>query len=426
MASNTNSWFTSARFGLFIHYGLFSLLERGEWTINREGIPVEEYKRLMNRFTAAKFDADQLCDLAVRCGMRYVVFTTMHHDAFRMYDSALSDFTSVKSPAKRDLTAEMIAAARKRGLKIGLYHSLNDWTDRPDAVDALEDESKYETFIRNTFDRIRELNEKYKPFDTMWYDGWWPFSAERWRSSAMNAMVREIQPNILFNGRNGLPGDFATPEQHLSAPSPWRPWEACITLNDSWGYHHGDHNWKTPGQVIDMLATVAQGKGNLLLNVGPRGDGSIPPETLSCLNAVADWMQKHRESVFDTEQFTYGLRERKPEHRGDWCHHGPFTIRGNNLYLLVRRWPGSELAINGIECQVKNVTLVGSGQTLKFKQSGQRVVVQGLPETDPDPVCSVLRFECDRAPSMYLSGGLRKPKADHPPYDPCQSDIAHD
>ena len=251
MTANKLDWFVQARYGMFIHFGVYSLLERAEWVLNREAIPMAEYKQLAARFTAEKFDADALCGLAVRAGMRYVVLTTMHHDGFRLYPTKLSDFCS-----KRDLVGEMVTAARKHGLRIGLYHSLNNQADQPDAVAALEDKQAYERFIANTFERFRELVTRYNPIDTLWYDGWWPFNAEGWRAEELNAMVRAIQPHILFNGRNGLPGDFATPEGHLGAPKPWRPWEACMTLNDSWGFHAGDHNWKKPGQIADMLGDL--------------------------------------------------------------------------------------------------------------------------------------------------------------------------
>lgn len=425
LTDTRTSWFTAARFGMFIHYGLFSLPERGEWVLNREQIPIEQYRALDAQFTAEHFDAEYLCDLAVRAGMRYVVFTTMHHDGFRLYDSALSDFNSVRA-CGRDLTAEIIAAARKRDLRIGLYHSLNDWTAQPDAVAALEDAQAYEAFISTTHERIRELVTRYNPIDTLWYDGWWPYNAEGWRAEAMNAMVREIQPHILFNGRNGLPGDFSTPEGHLSTPTPWRPWEACMTLNNSWGYHRGDHDWKTSGQVADMLATVAAGCGNLLLNVGPRGDGAVPPETVRVFEEVGDWLKRCGECIFDTEPFTYDLRE-PGGHRGDWCSHGPFTARGNSLYLLARRWPGSSFAIGGLQCNVNNVYLLGEerAQPVAFTQQKERVLLSGLPDAPPDALCPVLRFDCDRPPVMYLCGGMRTPRTAHPHYDPCPSDMMH-
>jgi alpha-L-fucosidase len=418
------TWFTAARFGMFVHYGLYSLLGRGEWVLNREGIPVEEYKKLADRFTAEKFDPDAICDLAIRAGMRYIVLTTMHHDGFRLYDTALSDFCTTKTAAKRDLVAETITAAKARGLKVGLYHSLNNWTDRPDAVDALEDPKAYETFIRNTHERIRELVTKYNPIDVLWYDGWWPFNAEGWRAEEMNAMVRSIQPHILLNNRNGLPGDFGTPEGHISAPNPWRPWEACMTLNDSWGYHAGDHNWKSAGDVIDLLAACAQGRGNLLLNIGPRGDGSIPQPSVTILEQVGEWLNRNGECIFDTDEFTFSLRERGA-HRGDWTAHGPLTAKGNVLYLLARRWPGIEFALSGIQCEVQRISLLADARSIRFERIGNRILVKDLPRVDPDPICSVLRIECDRPPTVYLCGGLRTPSVVHPPYDPCPSDIAH-
>jgi len=417
-------WFSEARYGLIIHYGLYSLLGRGEWVLNKEQIPIPEYQRLANRFTAEKFDADAICDLAVRAGMRYVVFTTMHHDGFRLYDTAFSDFSTAKTAAKRDLVAEMVTAARRRGLKIGLYHSLNNWIDQPDAVDALENQAAYGAFIANTFARIRELATKFNPMDVLWYDGWWPFNAEGWRSEEMNAMVRSLQPHILFNGRNGLPGDFATPEGHLGAPHPWRPWEGGIPHNDSWGFHAGDHNWKTPEQIVDLLATCAQRRGNLLLNIGPRGDGSLPEPSVRALETVGAWLKRgHEEAIFGTDAYTYDLQTRG-DHRSDWNHMGPFTAKGDAFYHLLRRYPGATYALAGIEARVRSVTLLGANLPLAFTQDGGRVVVSRLPPQPPDPLCPVLRYDCDRPPAAYLTGGLRTPRVPHPRYDPCPSEIA--
>jgi alpha-L-fucosidase len=213
-----------------------------------------DMRALAQRFNPEQFDADALCDLAVAGGMRYVNLTTMHHEGFRLYDTELSDFNSM-AVCGRDLVEEFVTAARKRGLRIALYHSLNNWYDQPDACDALENENAYEAFLAATFSRLRELVTRFNPIDILWYDGWWPFTAERWRAEAMNAMVRKIQPHILFNGRNGLAGDFGTPEGHMSAPDPWRPWEACMTLNDHWGYHCGDDNWPGSELVIAGLNT---------------------------------------------------------------------------------------------------------------------------------------------------------------------------
>lgn len=416
--------FHTWRYGLFIHYGLYSLLGRGEWVLNRERMPLADYAKLAREFTAEKFDADAIADLAVRAGMRYVVLTTMHHDGFRLYDTSLTDYCATKTAAKRDLVAEMVAACRKRGLHVGLYHSLQSWYDQPDAVAGLEDPAAYEKVIAATHARLRELLTKFNPVDVLWYDGWWPFNAEQWRAQAMNDMARGIQPQLLINGRNGLKGDFATPEGHLGYPSPWRPWEAAMTLNGSWGYHSGDHDWKTPVQVIDMLATCATARGNLLLNIGPRGDGSIPEASVKVLETVGDWLKRHGEAIFDTDTFTMDLRDRG-NHRSEWSHHGSYTARGNSLYLLARRWPGSTLTVGGLECKVQNVTLLHPQQNLKFTQQDDKLTVTGLPPQSPDAVCPVIRFDCDRPPMLYLTGGLRVPKVPHPHYDPCPSDLQH-
>jgi alpha-L-fucosidase len=417
------SWFSDARYGMFVHYGLYSLLARGEWVMNRERISRDEYAKLAGEFTAEHFDADALCDLAVRAGMRYIVLTTMHHDGFRLYDSDLSDYTTAKTAARRDLVAEVIAAARKRSLRVGLYHSLNNLYDQPDAVDALEDSAARERFIAATHARIRELVTKYNPIDVLWYDGWWPFNADGWRAEEMNRMVRSIQPHVLVNGRNGLPGDFATPEGHMGAPSPWRPWEACMTLNNSWGFHAGDHDWKTPGQVVDLLTTAANGRGNLLLNIGPMGDGTVPAESVRVLHAVGDWIRSCGECVFDTDLFTFDLQTRG-DHRSEWCNAGAFTAKGNSFYLLARKWIGPTLTLAGLECRVQRATLLRPQRELAFAQVDDKITIRNLPAESPDPVCPVIRFDCDRPPSMYLTGGMRVPRVPHPHYDPCPSEIA--
>ncbi len=421
-----NHWFTKARYGLFIHYGLYSLLGKGEWAWNREGIPFEEYKGLAQQFRAEEFDAKALCLFAKEMGMRYVVLTTMHHEGFRLYPTTLSDFHIGKTPAAgRDLVQELIDAAREQGLRVGLYHSLNNWYDQPDAVAALEEPEAYERFIQSTHARIRELVERYQPIDMLWYDGWWPFNAEGWKAEEMNAMVRKIQPDILFNGRNGLPGDFATPEGHLSAPKPWRPWEGCMTLNNNWGFHQGDQEWKSAGQVIDYLISCAQGNGNLLINVGPQGSGLIPWGSREVLTQVGNWLKINGEAIYDTELFSYDLQE-KGEHRGEWSHHGAFTVKGNDLYWNIRRWPGgTTIGFDGLQCQVLEARILGSEEPLEFTQEGRRIVFRELPLQAPNELCTVIKIKCDALPVIYLTGGLTVPSVPHPHYDPCPSDIAH-
>lgn len=421
-APNTD-WFVRARYGMFIHYGLYSQLGRGEWVMNRERLSREEMLDLARQCAPSRFNADELCDLAVAAGMRYANFTTMHHDGFCLYDSKLTEFNSQRYWG-RDLVAEFVAAARKRGLRVSLYHSLNNWWETPDAVDALENKEARRVFLDRNVARFRELLTRFNPIDVLWYDGWWPFYGEGWRASELDDMARRIQPHILVNGRHGGAGDFATPEQHMTAPKPWRPWEACITLNNHWGYHVGDHLWKSPSEVVGLLAKAACGKGNLLLNVGPRGDGSVPEESARVLKAVGSWLSKCGECIFDTDLFTWGLMDREG-HESDWSNNGPFTRKGRALYQLVRFWPGTSLTVAGLNTEVKSVSLLTQGgvRPCRFTQAEGKVVVTELPENVPDPVCPVIRFDCLEVPSIYLTGGMRVPKVPHPPYDPAPSDI---
>lgn len=419
----TPDTFADLRYGLFIHYGLYSLLGRGEWVMNRERISPAKMREIAGQFRAEHFDAEALCDLAVRAGMRYAVLTTMHHEGFRLYDTQLSDFKSTNTPCRRDLVAEFTKAARKKGLTIGLYHSLNNWFDQPDSVCALENASDYSVFIDNTFARLRELVTNYD-FDIMWYDGWWPFNAHGWQAERMNHTLRALKPGLLFNPRNGLSGDFCTPEGHMSIPSPWRPWEACLSVNRSWGYHRGDHNWKSPQDILSLLLVAAKGRGNLLLNVGPRPDGSIPQEAQSSIEAVGQWLQTNGEAIYPVEPFTMNPYHQSRAHRGDFCQHGTFTVSGNQLYLVATSWPGPEFTFCGLQCRVESVSLLGQDGAIAFKQDGDAVTLLELPEPGPGPLPTVIRFQCDAPPAIYGHGGMRVPTVPHPRYDPVHSDIA--
>ena len=421
MHANTD-WFTDARYGLFIHYGLYSLLGRGEWVMNKEEIPPAEYAKLADQLTASNFDPDWLVGKAARdWGMRYAVLTTKHHDGFCLYDSSLTDFSAPKTACGRDLVREFVDACRKHKVRCGLYHSLNDWMTTPNSVDALENpDTAYQPFIDYVHGQIRDLLTQYGPVDTMWYDGWWPFDAEGWQAQKLMDMVRGLVPGILVNGRSGLAGDFSTPEGHVSASS--GPWEACITLNDHWGYHVGEHAWKSTRTVLGMLQQCAVGGGNLLLNVGPRGDGTVPEASLDILDTVGAWLKPNGAAIYDTDAFTMDLNTRG-EHRADWCHHGGFTASGHTLYMHVTSWPGPKLVLCGLECQVTRATYLADNREIPWTQDGGTLTLTGLPATMDTTVPIVLKFEMDRPPVIYKSGGRVNPSVDHCRYDPCPSDI---
>ncbi len=415
--------FSRLRYGMFIHYGLYSMLERGEWVMNREKISPSEMESISKTFNPNRFDAGALCDLAVAGGMRYLVFTTMHHDGFRLFETDLTPYNS-HNRCGRNLTAEIVAAARDRGLKIGLYHSLNNWFDQPDGVAALENPKDYERFIANTFTRLEELVKLFNPIDILWYDGWWPFHNDGWQAERMNEQMRAIQPQLLINGRNGLPGDFGTPEGHITAPVPWRPWEACMTLNDHWGYHRSDANWKSPVEVVKMLLKCGSERGNLLLNIGPRGDGSVPEASASIIRKVGQWLAAGgAEAIADADPMPFGYAERKPGERGDWDNSGKFTVSGNTLFMTLLFNPGRTLTLTGLEMNVNAIDVMGYGP-LSFSQHEDKLDVE-LPESLEQRFCPVLRFACDRPPSLYRTGGMRIPKVKHSRYDPVAPDIAY-
>jgi alpha-L-fucosidase len=422
--SETRSWFRDARYGLFMHYGPFVFIGHDADVMNREQIPPAEYARLADRFTAERFDADDLMRRAKEWGMHYAVLTLKVHDGFCLYDSKLTKFTSVHSAARRDLAAEYVAACRKHGIKIGFYHSLNDWFTSPDSVDALERPAEcYQPFIDFVHGQFREIMSNYGKIDILWYDGTWPFDAKGWQAEKLNAMVRSLQPGILINGRCGLPGDFSTPERHI-APSDGM-WESCITLNNSWGYNRGDHDWKSAKTVAGMLQQVAAGRGNLLLDVGPLPDGSLPPESIQVFDQVGQWLKVNGEAIYDSERFTFNLRERKNE-RSDWTPFGGFTAKGNRFYLHINAWPGPRLVISGVESRVLKVTMLQTGRSFPFEHRDDGVLtVSGLPEDFDTTMPVVLRFDTATEPCIYRSFGWRNPKVPHCRYDPVPSELPH-
>ena len=270
-------WFRKARFGMFIHWGLYSQLGRHEWVMNRERIPVQEYEKLAATFKPRPQVAREWARLARESGMRYMVMTTKHHEGFCLFDSKLTDYNAARQGPGRDLVAEYVEAARSEGLRVGFYYSLMDW-HHPDGARCAKDEAARRRFVDYIHGQVRELCTNYGKVDILWYDVNWPLSVEGWEAAKMNAMVRSLQPDIILNNRSGLPEDFGTPEQHIVPERGGRMWEACMTMNDSWGYTPIDKNYKTPAQVVGMLRQVAAGGGNLLLNIGPAPDGSVPPE----------------------------------------------------------------------------------------------------------------------------------------------------
>ena len=290
------AWWHAARFGMFIHWGLYSVIGQHEWALEVEGIPIKQYELLAKQFHPKPNAARDWARLAKAAGQKYMVMTTKHHEGFCHWDTKLTDYCAPKQGPGRDLVREFVDAARAEGLRVGFYYSLMDW-HHPDGARCKTDPEARKRFVEYTHGLVRELMTNYGKIDVLWYDVDWPLTAAEWESERMNKMVFELQPEIIVNNRNGLEGDFSTPEQEVKAEKSGRAWESCMTLNDSWGFNRGDDAWKTPKEVIANLVNCARGGGNYLLNIGPKPDGSIPEESVTVLTdgwqVAADQRQGH-------------------------------------------------------------------------------------------------------------------------------------
>lgn len=381
-------WWHEAKFGMFIHWGLYSVLGRHEWAMEMEGIPAQEYEKLAKQFNPKPNAAREWAKLAKRAGQKYMVMTTKHHEGFCLFNTKTTDYCAPKQAAGRDLVKEYVDAARAEGLRVGFYYSLMDW-HHPDGARCETDEAARRRFVDYIHTHIRELMTNYGKIDILWYDVSWPLDAKGWESEKMNKMVFELQPDIIVNNRNKLPGDFATPEQRIEVAEAGRAWESCMTMNDSWGYHKADDAWKTPKQVIRNLITCAHDGGNYLINIGPKPDGSIPAESVAIMTTVGDWMDKNGSAL-------YGADVCQPTR----CRFGSFSRHGNTLFLHIQSWPGSTVALAGIMAKVKSVKLLATGKNVDFKQETYRLTFTGLPEKAPDRPITTIAIECDVAPTQ--------------------------
>ena len=377
-------WWHEARFGMFIHFGLYSVLGRHEWAMEMEGIPVAEYEQLAKRFNPKPNAARAWAKLARQAGQKYMVMTTKHHEGFCLFDTKLTGYCAPKQAAGRDLVKEYVEAARAEGMRVGFYYSLMDW-HHPDGARCATDEQARRRFVDYIHGQIRELLTNYGKIDVLWYDVSWPLDAKGWESEKMNQMVFQLQPDIVVNNRNQLPGDFATPEQKIQAED--RAWESCMTMNGSWGYQQADDDWKTSKTIVRNLIACAHDTGNYLLNIGPKPDGSIPEESVRILTSVGKWMDRNGQTIYQSEK----CQPRRSAFAG-------FSRKGNTLYMHVYFWPGETVSLGGLRNQVKSARLLASGAPVRFDQDKFRVRFSGLPAKAPDDPVTTLAIECDSVP----------------------------
>ncbi len=398
-------WWQEARFGMFVHWGIYSVIGmEASWPLYGGQYSRADYEGQMQRFNPSSFNARDLARLARRAGMRYLVLTTKHHDGFAMFDTEVSNYSVMHGPLKRDLVREVVEACRAEGLKVGFYFSLCDWHDDlypswpvtgawPFGV-IRPDPARWQAFVHFMHTQVRELLTSYGKVDILWFDGGWEHTAEEWDAPGLIAMIRKLQPGIIVNDRLPGQGDYGTPEQTIPAGGLSRPWETCMTINNTWGYNPRDHAYKSADELIRNLCRTAGGGGNFLLNVGPRSDGSIQPEFSERLEAVGDWLRVNGEAIYGT---TAGPRAAYPA--------GAVTAKGRRLYVHVFGQPTGpvNLALAGV--RVRSARCLRDGKPVPWHIGANRLVLDLQPERCATSA-TVVALETDGLPGM--PGGARR------------------
>lgn len=401
-------WFRKARLGMFIHYGLFSQLGRGEWVQTQENYSPEEYAELAKTFAPKEGCADEWCRRAKEMGAKYAVLTTRHHEGFSLWNSKVNPFNSYNY-CGRDIVREFVDACRKYDLRIGLYSSVMDW-HHPDGGTCAYDPEARARFIKYIEDLNVELLSNYGKIDVLWYDMPWPMSSsEAWDSVNRNNRLRALQPDILINNRSRMEEDFVTPEEAIKAEEgKW--WEACMTFNGfSWGYvdsnQAAQYSYRA-GQILKMLRSCVGAGGNLLLNIGPTADGSVPDEVNAPLDAVGAWLAENGEAVYGEHSRFSG-----EEFGGNGITQVTASDDRKTLYFWNYFWQSSgKLTLGGYQTAPKKVSLLATGAPVDFKLDGDRLMLSGLPTECPDKHVgiTVIKAEFDEVPSYSM--GSRYPQ----------------
>lgn len=398
-------WFREAKFGLFIHWGVYSMIGREEWARQLLQIPLKEYQYYAENFNPVDFDPDAWAALAKDAGVKYVIITSKHHDGFSIFDSQYTDYDIMKAKYGKDILGPLSFSMKKAGIPLGFYYSIMDW-HQPDYLPRRTwetgrsakgaDFGRYMDFATN---QLKELVTKYDPA-VLWFDGEWEHSNEEQRAFAIEKILLGLKPTLLINDRlfkrEPGHGDFGTPENYVPATGVRNPdgsprlWEACYTMNwNGWGYNRTETEFHSASQLIRQLIEIVSKGGNLLLNVGPQPDGRIQADFVARLKRMGEWLKTNGEAIYGT---TASVFERLP-------FFGRCTVKGNKLYIHVMGWPADgRFRLPGLKTDVKKTYLLtGPGRPLPFKRAGKDVIIT-LPERERDPDATVVVVELQGPP----------------------------
>ncbi len=408
-------WWREARFGMFIHWGLYAIpagawegrTDHAEWIMETAKIPASTYERFVGQFNPTKFDARRWARLARRAGMKYLVVTSKHHDGFALFESKVSDYDVMATPFKRDVIKELADACRAEGIVFCVYHSIMDW-HHPDYVprrpwnDTARGEPNFDRYVDYMKAQLRELLTNYGKLGVMWFDGEWEDSWMHERGVDLYHFVRSLQSDIIINnrvdkGRAGMKGmtqgqhlgDFGTPEQEIPGHGfPDRDWESFMTMNDNWGFNRADQKWKSTATLVHQLIDTASKGGNYLLNVGPTAEGEFPPQSVERLEAIGRWMDTSGESIYGTSASPFGELP--------W---GRCTRNGSTLYLHVYDRPRDGRLVVPMRNRATGARVLGGSSELKLEKTDRGLSI-ALPPAPVDPVVTVVALEIDGEPDV--------------------------
>ena len=416
-------WWKDARFGLFIHWGLYSVpagewkgqTNHAEWIRTTAQIPINQYEQFVQQFNPVKFNAEEWVKLAKQAGMKYIVITSKHHDGFCMFNTKQTDFDIMSTPFHRDVMKELAAACKKEGIQLCFYHSIMDW-HHPDYLPRREWEkdrpttgASFDNYVSYIKNELKELLTNYGKIGVLWFDGEWENTWTHQRGKDLYQYVRSLQPSILINnrvdvGREGLQGlnkegeyvgDFGTPEQEIPATGvPGVDWESCMTMNNNWGYNSHDNNWKSSEDLVRKLIDIASKGGNFLLNIGPTSEGLFPAASVERLKEIGGWMRTNSESIYRTEA--------SPFKKLSWGRCTQKNVNGNTkLYLHIFDWPAdNKLIVPGLGSPVANCYALANKKKLIARKSGSDYVIDVSPVTKQN-YATVVVLDIKGKPVVY-------------------------